>query len=106
MWIISFCVSVLSLMLIMRARKSTRRPTPQPDAEQEVSNDILKNAMDRNTAREVLGINAEANKREIIAAHRRLMRHIHPDRGGSAYLASQINQAKEVLIKGAHRQRG
>jgi hypothetical protein len=57
-----------------------------------------KQAMSRQQAMEVLGLKADFTKEQVIQAHRRMMQKIHPDRGGSDYLAAQINQAKETLI--------
>ena len=57
-----------------------------------------KQVMETDEAMEILGLKPGYSKDDIIQAHRRMMLKVHPDRGGSDYLAAKINKAKATLI--------
>jgi hypothetical protein len=71
-----------------RGRTSNRAgPRPSP-----------RGSMSRAEAYDVLGLRPGASESDIRDAHRRLMRSAHPDAGGSDWLASRVNQARDILL--------
>ena len=59
---------------------------------------VMTGQMGRDEALQILGLKPGATEAEIREAHHRLMRRAHPDVGGSEWIASRINQARDVLL--------
>ena len=56
------------------------------------------NKISRKEAAEILDVNENATKEEVILAHKKAMQKHHPDKGGSKYMAAKINAAKDELL--------
>jgi DnaJ-domain-containing protein 1 len=87
-WGVAIVLGVVGLWLAA----STRRP---PSA----GGKPAQGGMSAEEARRVLGVGPDADAAEIRAAYTRLMRAVHPDTGGSAGLAAQLNAARDRLLK-------
>ncbi len=58
----------------------------------------LSKAMTVDEAAAMLGVSIDADEQQIQAAYKKLIAQIHPDKGGTDYLAAQINEARDVML--------
>lgn len=86
-WWITIVLVVVGLYFAGLTRRA-----PAPRASKPVS------GMSIDEARRILGVEAGASAEEIRAAYTRLMRAVHPDKGGTAGLAAQLNAARDRLL--------
>jgi len=89
-WGKAIVLVVVGLWLASSARRISFAPPPARPPKPQTSLD---------EARSILGVGADATAEEIRAAHARLMRMAHPDKGGTSGLAAQLNAARDRLLK-------
>jgi DnaJ-domain-containing protein 1 len=87
-WPEGLLLAVIGLMFAVSTRWPRTAPSNPSDA-----------AMSLDEARAMLGVGSGASEAEIKAAYARLMRRAHPDQGGSTGLATQLNIARDRLLK-------
>ncbi|HEV7418018.1 MAG TPA: DnaJ domain-containing protein [Tianweitania sediminis] len=79
-----------------------RFPVWRQDAEAQLNTRMrsapASGSMSKEEAYQILGLETTASTADIRQAHRRLMQRLHPDFGGSTFLAARINEAKDVLL--------
>jgi hypothetical protein len=90
------------LALYLERQPADRRPPDDAPAgtHDRVRDRVHDTDMSIEEAWQVLGLEPGAGPEEIRAAHRRLMRDVHPDRGGSDAMAARVNRAKDLLVDG------
>jgi hypothetical protein len=84
-WAPAIVLTVVGLWFAASTRKTALAPPPS-------------GRMSVEEARRILGVGPEATREEVQAAYTRLMRMAHPDKGGTAGLAAQLNAARERLL--------
>jgi len=87
------------LMAYLDRREPRWREHAQGDAGARQASSAARGKMTEEEAYQILGLQPGAGAKEIGRAHRSLMKKLHPDQGGTTYLAARVNEAKDVLIR-------
>ena len=96
-WPVAIVLAVLGVWMAVSARFPREHQRARPKAPPERPEP--RGRMSVSEARSILGVGEDASRKDIQAAYTRLMKRAHPDHGGSAGLASQLNAARDRLLK-------
>jgi len=100
-------LGLLGQHALLAAYFDRRNPGGREDADGRVAawkaDPASSGKMTEQEAYEILGIAPGASVEEVGRAHRQLMKKLHPDQGGSTYLAARVNAAKDVLLRNHRR---
>jgi hypothetical protein len=91
-WVAAAVLVLFGAWLALSTRRPPGQAAPPPAARS--------GRMSLEEARSILGVGPAATREEIRAAYTRLMRSVHPDKGGTTGLAAQLNAARDRLLKG------
>jgi DnaJ-domain-containing protein 1 len=91
--------SVALLESYLDRRFPAWRQDAQGDAARGQRRPAASGKMTNEEAYQILGLQPGAGRDEIGRAHRALMKKLHPDQGGSTYLAARVNEAKDTLLR-------
>jgi hypothetical protein len=92
---------------LLRAYLDRREPSWREHAQGDAATGRGRSAwssgkMTEEEAYQILGVQPGASAKDIGSAHRALMKKLHPDQGGSTYLAARVNEAKDILLRRHH----
>ena len=91
--------SVALLESYLDRRFPAWRQNAQGDGAGRQSRAAASGKMTEEEAYQILGLQPGASRDDIGRAHRALMKKLHPDQGGSTYLAARVNEAKDTLLR-------
>jgi hypothetical protein len=91
--------SVALLESYLDRRFPAWRQDTQADAARGQGRAAASGKMTNEEAYQILGLQPGAGRDDIGRAHRALMKKLHPDQGGSTYLAARVNEAKDTLLR-------